>query len=292
VNTARCVVDDAVYAASEFSRLPSAELERLRRQLVCVACGSRAFFRGRARGGRVACFGSNDHHVGCRKAAAHASFRSEGEASDLSGMDAIKVQLAAERSTEASAVSMGERGGTSDSAEAAAAARRSLRTVLRHVLTEPAFLYSDTVIEASDFPVLAARDFLVRFEQIIAHHVDQNRGFWGTVISYGMTAGGRSAGSASDAGGGVDLAAFRRATGWHPGRDLWLNAGPPSEPSVLIESRLVPELVRIHRLATLEDLVGCPVLVLGRCVRSSRGKVYIKPPTAAHLAFLDEEAPT
>ena len=65
VNRARCRGHGVTYTALDFSRLSSARLENLRRELVCVSCGARAFFRHRSRDGRAACFGSNDHRRAC-----------------------------------------------------------------------------------------------------------------------------------------------------------------------------------------------------------------------------------
>lgn len=202
--------------------------------------------------------GSNDHRPGCPAATKPAPRERVDDA--LAGLDSIQIDLDVRThpteppgqtpQADVGEIESGSRGVTS----------RSLRTLLRHIVTEPAFLYSDAIVHARGFPRLSAREFFVRFEQINGHHVGQDRGYWGTVISIGTTVAGS-------------------------GADLWLNAGPPGEPSVLI-AHVGPSAVLGHaRVDSAEDLIGSHVLALGRCSTSGRGKVYITPRTSQHLTF-------
>lgn len=284
VNRARCVVDGVTYTALDFSRLAAARVENLRRDLVCVSCDARAFFRHRSRDGRAACFGSNDHRLACPDATDRVSQSALADEAPLSGVDVIRINVAPDssappRSRTPAAASEGPgRGG--------GAVTRSLRTLLRHILTEPAFLYSEARIRAAGLLDLPARTFFVRFEQITSQHVDQDRGYWGTVISYGW---GKPRGSprpeqARDRRSGSDDGEQRLES--QTGRDLWLNAGPPREPSVLVAHTYVAEFLDLHHLVSPEDVVGSHLLVLGRCAQSSRGKSFIRPESPRHMTFL------
>lgn len=63
-----CTFDEdnpKIYSIFEFTRLPEAQIDKLRYSLLCPVCRQQAYFRKASKDGKQACFGSRYHAVDC-----------------------------------------------------------------------------------------------------------------------------------------------------------------------------------------------------------------------------------
>jgi hypothetical protein len=81
VDTARCILDNRVYNAKEFSRLDSTEIQQKRYVLACKECNETAAFCRASSKGRVAHFKAF-HAEGCTLAEAEPIDGEYGENAD------------------------------------------------------------------------------------------------------------------------------------------------------------------------------------------------------------------
>lgn len=65
MHSAICELEGRVHSASDFEKLPAADLARKRSRLLCCGCGQPAYYRKRSRDGHAACFGSDRHRPDC-----------------------------------------------------------------------------------------------------------------------------------------------------------------------------------------------------------------------------------
>ena len=59
----KCTIDNKTYNAIEFSKLP--DLDKKRKHLECIECGSSAYFRKASKSGQPPSFGSRKHEDNC-----------------------------------------------------------------------------------------------------------------------------------------------------------------------------------------------------------------------------------
>lgn len=260
MDVARCTLDGEKYYATVFAKLPTVDLQKKRRHLVCFECGWPAYFKKESVSGQGACFGARPHRSGCDMAAPE-SERGDGggDEQDILRNAGNHIVLDLDfggapnvHGVPGGGEDGGSRGGrfTGTGARPDAHSRRRLGPILRNLIYSEQFRNSTQTIGVPDRGPLAIRDFFVGFEDIAAQHVERFRGYWGVVY---------------DAKAGKD-------------GSIWLNTGKEDDLSVLLSSEQKIELYTRYGIKKLAHLEGAHLLVLGTLMLSKNGKEkrYIK----------------
>lgn len=260
MDVAKCTLDDVVFNAHDFSLLPSAELGRKRRFLVCSECKGPAFFRKASRSGQAACFGARPHADGCSLAAPeheqhddefgedqdalnnpgqliHVDFNFGGAGQNIAGTDANPRDNSARRGRF-----------TGDGPRQEAMMHRRLSTLLRNLITSEQFRSSDQILEISGRGNFVVRNFFKEFSDIQAGNIGIYGGYWG-FVTYAKT----------DNNG-----------------TLWFNSGGIEDVSTLLDEQYVDDIFKRYHIDDEEAFAGAYILVFGTLQLSARGKKFIK----------------
>ena len=257
MDAARCTLDDVVYQAFHFADLPTADLARMRRFLVCPECRGPAFFRKASRSGQAACFGARPHEEGCTLAASEYDQNHIGPGDDQDILENLGQRIVLDfnfgapndRHNDPGAIpNAGGRGGrfVGGGARPDATMHRRLSTVLRNLMISEQFRTSRQILEIGGVGEFTIADFFVQFGAVTPAYNDQYRGYWGMVVS----------------------ARFDQGT-------LWLNSGGRDDMSVCVPEQFVNELCDRFRISDEEELAGTYALVIGPLRTSLGGKKYV-----------------
>ncbi len=258
MDSARCFEDGQIYLAHVFSRLPLADLERMRNHLVCMECGGRAFYRKRSRSGQAACFGAR--HVGdCPYSDTfqQSTRVDEDESQIIRDNTGDRIQIDFQfGSKDRKSIAFHDdlknalrRGGHHNRGPVEPSAmHRRLGSLLLTLIVNEQFTRSDQVVCNGDSEMLV-RDFFVHFSDVGAGHVQRRRGYWGLVASASISA----------------------KTG-----ALWLNGANQSHVSILIPQEMIPDFNNRFRITQIEDLAGVHILVIGSLRTKKDGKFFVR----------------
>lgn len=265
---ARCTTDGLVWEAENFAALPEADLENMRRNLVCSECGEFAWFRRASRHGRPPHFCA--HHLdtcGLRVECIVIGEQREDatiQEEELNAGDSIIVHLDQEEGGQIdvnevqrppeSGAGAGGRTFVVPGRERETAQHFTMRRILLRLVQSPTFRNSNrqVILYRNDAEVLVAgavRDVVAGFMDITPErHAERQMLYWGPIASAGMTADGK----------------------------LWLNSSDRHQGvSVAIFPDVVHEFLQTFGVNDLEDLTGAHVLVAGTCYYAATGKPII-----------------
>ena len=260
LDNARCIANNRLYSAREFSELEPKDISKLRRSLICNGCGNEAFFRVASPPRRGPCFGARPHKEGCSEATTDAgmwglpgSGEQEERIFNSAGRIVISLSDVKPDSMEVEEQEKSDRFqgarrsfGLSEGATTNVT-RRVLKTLLSRLFTNPEFRFSDTALTLPEGRgETTVRDFFVSFDQVEERAIGEFKGVWGLITDASYDRNG----------------------------DLWLNTGDKSTVSFVVEEALVPEFMQLLEVQDLEDLSGAQALILISVRRSSGNKVY------------------
>jgi hypothetical protein len=268
MDRARCMEENVIYTAAEFSRLDPTDSDRKRRLLQCPECSGPAFFRNTSRNGRMPCFGARPHSATCTLAAQDverfAGFGEDrGALSSFGQRIVFDFHFGAQGQPECSE-SLGltltshrsDRFGGHCGHLNASTSRR-LSSVLRALVANPNFGHSDHIIEILGRCESVARDFFVPLLSTTKHYAGLFKGYWGLL---------------SDARFALDGA-------------LWLNSGGWDSISFCLNAKHVEEFGRRYSIDDVEDLAGAYVLVIGTPQIARNGKLFCFIEDLAYIAL-------
>ena len=262
---ARCTLDNKVWEAQRFARLPDDELIRCRRNLICDQCRQQAWFKRASTHGQPPHFGAH-HADGCEHRAEwrdseHGRFAQSDEADSVESGGTIMVDLARDSDSDLgvsevqpapdAASPPGGRRYVKGDFQRTSKLQFSLRRTLHRLLRSPGFRESTdriAVVSPGGETLVTGpvRQVAIALSSLTADNVvDERRLYWGAVTDAVRAKDGR----------------------------LWLNtSGDRRAPSVAIHEDLVAEFLAGCKVEDLEDFAGAHVLVIGRCTVSSKGK--------------------
>lgn len=275
MDIARCLVDDKIYEAHVFSRLPFGERETKRQELICPNddCKGPAFFRREARTGQAACFGAR-HVDGCGMAAAE-PLRLQGAEGgeedllfnpgdrlelDLGYGAHVRVNVEAAEGGDAESRRRAARY-VGDGARLNAVKRQRLQPLLKALVLHPQYAEQDVLVGIPGRDSVRARELFVPFERATDVPTGNFYALWGLI-----------------------------ASARHAGNTLWLNAGGQASVSFPMDEELQTTLLErldVDQEELAEYLAGCYLLVLGKLYRGGvKGKLYCTPESEAHIAVI------
>lgn len=259
------ILEAQSFEALSFSEMPPERIEALRYDLLCCECRQPAFYRGRARDGRAACFGAR-HADSCGQATSGGDGwgdGAEGERDEIRNEgQPVRINLArgAPENQVAGAApgtlqtGRGRRFAGGEGVNVARPTRRLgplLRALLEDNLAESSRLFEPPghqAIRACDFfiPTVAARD----------RGIGAFRGLWGHVLSVGRTEG-----------------------------VIWFNTGGRDSLSFMLPESELPTLLTTFRVTEEDDFTGADILVLGSAEVAASGKLYSRIPSANYVTL-------
>lgn len=269
MDSAKCTEDGRTYAAVDFQWLPNGELARKRRSLECPKCGGPAFFRKASRSGQAACFGSRSHEPSCELATPERYSNADGRGEDqdeiLNPGNWIVVDLGSGESREpvvredAGLPRNKERHGrhVGGGVRSHAPMRRSLSTLLRHLIETPNFKHSSQTLEITGYIEMKVRDLFVPLLSVTAEYEGHFRGYWGMLSDARQTSDGT----------------------------LWLNSWGPETISFCLNKDYVNQLFQQYGIEDEEGLAGAYILVFGSPSVSQRKKVYCDLTTHPYMTM-------
>ncbi len=266
---ALCNEDSKVWEADEFHALPSSELARKRRNLICTECNSFAWFNKESSNGRAAFFSAH-HEDNCdlKVEWVHADGELADATEEENTIDAgedIIVRLDEEKGGDidvtpverpAEGASEGGRSFVKKGARRESSQQFTLRRILHRLRKSPDFRKSSkkiTFLSNKDEVLIsgAVKDIVTHFDDInVPEESDtETQFYWGPVASVGQTNEGR----------------------------IWLNSSlAKQDVSVAIFEDIADEFKDRFNVEDLEeDLVGSYVLVAGKCWKAGSGKPII-----------------
>lgn len=267
MDLAREVVSAVVWSSRDFSALPAAEIERLRRSLECVECREFAWFRSSSE--RVPAHFCAHHSDQCSLRVRYNVVPSDDASDedravqDNEGRIVIRLDQQRPRpmqhtparvhDNDAGDVEFGGR-------TAYANGRRegelqaTLRLILHRLVHGRAFAESGRILTLyrNENELLiegAVSDVVCGFDSITPDRHDSLALYWGAVASAGRTQDGK----------------------------VWLNfSSVRSGASVSIYEDISQDFLDSFGIDDLEDLVGAHVLVFGRCFYAATGKPVVR----------------
>ncbi|EJN18250.1 hypothetical protein [Pseudomonas sp. GM80] len=263
---AKCVLDNQIYTALDFSRLPPGELSNKRKHLVCIECQAPTFFRKASRHGHVACFGALAHIEGC----SHSSFdtqnlivESDNKYTTLHPNSFVELSSIATLCSDgdaAMAVYKKSLNTTNfhslNDLKSSPDIRRELSATLKSLILSEIFKLHSPEVNSNIESKNSADHFFVKFEEV---SVNQSEGFGGY---FGMLTDARLSSEGA----------------------LWLNSGGDGGVSCVIQTEMVDGFFRRYKLEDEEDLAGAYVTIIGSLKISQNGKKYI---ALADLDYID-----
>jgi hypothetical protein len=259
MDSAKCILDNKIYTALEFSKLAPGELSTKRKYLVCIECQAVAFFRKASRNGQAAYFGAFPHVKDCLFARSDTqrlkleNFTS-GAAQDLNVSNnlylantpqpyigaglAIDKKLSHQENIPFSVEDL----------KSGPLIHRALGTKLKSLIFsekygEPSH---DVGIKEESTPIL--NHYFASFKSIKPEWTGEIRGYCGMLTDARLSSEGA----------------------------LWLNTGDIGKVSCVIQANMVDTFFRRYTLEDEEDLAGAYVIIIGASQVSSNGKIYIK----------------
>lgn len=272
MESARCTIDGFEYLALKFDALPPDEKAQKRRHLVCVRCGTGAYFRSRSSSGQAACFGARPH-ANCSLAAPEA-VKGAGLGADRDPLanpgDHIVLDLAFGASehvhnpvNQNGDEGAGGRGGRHVGTGGVRAARshKRLRPLLRTLIYLESFRSSTKTIEIPDRGSYEARKLFIEFSEASKANAGRFKGFFGVIY---------------DCGYGYD-------------GTLWLNTGELEDLSIAIDEQDVKAFLERFDIESLTDLEGMHILVFGFMrVAMGSGKLVVNPAAMNLIALCND----
>jgi hypothetical protein len=269
MDSARCTVNNTDYTGVSFAALPEAERSNYRRHLICVACGTAAYFRKEAKSGQGPCFGARPHS-NCTLATLE-SGRGLGGQTEEDILHNPGTRIVVDEAQGAAPIvnhldpqnpqGQGGRAGrfTGNGARPNAVSHKRLNPLLKNLIYMPAFRTSAISIEIPSRGAWPARDLFVNFSNATQCNQNTLYGFWGVVYDTGRGGNG----------------------------SLWINTGEWAEVSVVIDPEDVSPFLARHKIK-VEELDGAHILVFGTIFRSGNGKPCITPASIQLTAFNDD----
>ncbi|MBJ2247788.1 hypothetical protein [Pseudomonas haemolytica] len=268
MDSARCTVNNTDYTGVGFAALPEAERADYRRHLVCVMCGTKAYFRKEASSGQGPCFGARPH-ANCVLATVE-SARGMGGNNEENALHNPGTRIVLDEAQGAAEIvngDPGEPGGagaggrrfTGDGGRPNAVSRKRLGPLLKTLIYEPAFRTSTVYVEIPGRDTRPARDLFVNFSDVSQCQPHTLYGFWGVIYD----------------------------TGYGNDGTLWVNTGEWEDVSVAIDPTDVAPFLTRHK-TTVANLDGAHILVFGTTFKAGSGKQIIKP-SSVQLTALNED---
>lgn len=262
-----CNVDQRVWEAYQFSRLPSAELTEKRNSLTCTECRALAWFRRESTHGHPAHFCAH-HEASCPLKAEYVVVDEDkgdaGEAVEqVASSGDIVVRLDKERGGDidvepTSAVPGGRpwEGGRTYAVrgdDRFSNQEFTLKRILHRLVQSPDFRTSQsriTFYKRENEPYIQGRvcDVTRAFSEITKADADTSKFFWGPITSARRSTDGK----------------------------IWLNSSPQYQSvSVTIFQDIADDFLKAFKVEDLDDLAGAHILVSGRCAFT--GEKGLKP---------------
>lgn len=264
---ALCGVDNRVWEAADFSRLPSAQLSQYRDSLTCVECNALAWFRRASTHGHPAHFCAH-HESTCQLKAEYVPVdNDQGDGTEvvdqIQSSGDIVVRLSDDQGGDIDVVERppvpvgpeGQGGRTHQvrGRDFLSNQQFSLRRVLHRLVQSPDFRRSASTIsffrpDGRQLIHGQVRDVTKAFSEITNEDHGAAKFFWGPITSARRTDDGK----------------------------IWLNSSPQYQSvSVVIFDDIADRFLDAFGIEDLDDLAGAHVLVSGRCAFS--GQRGIKP---------------
>ena len=263
-----CHIDQRVWEASEFSRLPAEEIAEKRNSLSCVECNALGWYRRESTHGHPAHFCA--HHEPTCELKAEYVVVDDDQGDGLEAVDQIKssgeivVRLDKEQGGEIDVlpppntvpggeVESGGRTHVIRGDDRYSSQEFTLKRILHRLVQSPDFRQSHakvTFYRPENEPYIQGRvcDVTWAFSEISRADVDTAKFFCGPITSAGRTADGK----------------------------IWLNSSPRYQSvSVAIFGDIAEDFLEAFKIKDLDDLAGAHVLVSGRCMYT--GERGIKP---------------
>lgn len=258
MDRAKCVLDNKIYTALEFSNLPPGEMSTKRKHFVCTECHAVAFFRKASRKGRAACFGAFPHAEDCSLSLSGAQGSKgkvdESLVSQSKRLLRFNLEDAHSSYVEAKLTKNEEKADAVNIVEMADAlklnpnAHRQLSAILKFLIITKKFKVSHVEVENEYGPLTAESHFFKSFDLAKFDQSEKLQGYWGMLTDARFSSEGA----------------------------LWLNSGGNSDVSCVIQEKLVDKLFKRYSLEDEEELAGAYVIVVGDLEVSSKGKKYIE----------------
>ncbi|SDX98526.1 J domain-containing protein [Pseudomonas sp. NFACC08-1] len=264
MDIAKCVLDDRVYDALDFSKLHPGELAIKRRHLICTECHATAFFRKASRNGQAACFGAFPHAEGCSLGLSDIRESPvENISSDVTDDLNEHVDSSAAAALRAQAglrLPSNKRAGASSESDSitGTGVRQNLSLILKKIIT---LEQNDQNKEKDlgDEYTTAGKYQFVNFNRIKTDQGEEDRGYWGMLTDARLSSEGA----------------------------LWLNAGGAENVSCVIQAEMVDDFFAAYGLSDEEDLAGAFLILIGSLKVSANGKKYIRLAGLEHIALLN-----
>jgi hypothetical protein len=269
MDTARCLIDGNVYTAIDFSRLPTAQIQALRHDLLCTECNSPAFYRKPSSDGKGPCFGGNPHAETC---VLNMHYQDPwGEAGDdyLQRLEVNQTRIVLSFSGDttrnrADAIAGLQRGTGAGTAFRGATnpnqnrMQRNPEKLLRMLVRVPAFSASQLQLVTEQGEFLIATFFIPFASANKDNHVNQYRGFWGIPHSVRI---------------------------W---RGIYIvNAGPRGSLGFEFTEEEMNALLRNYSLNTTNDLLGANMLIIGTPRESTNRAFLLSVTNVNHVAIVE-----
>ena len=257
MDNAFCTINNQTYSAYQFSQLDIATISQLRRFLECPTCHAPAFFRKAARNGQAACFGARPHNDWCIESAPLSRLiNGENDDEDVLHDDGQRIVLdlnygAAEAVNHIDDDMNGNGAGrgvrfSGNGNRPNAVVHRRLSTILRSLIINPAFRFSEQIIEVGTINQTIS-EFFVPFNEINQNCIGRICGYWGQIVDIGVGQDGT----------------------------IWLNSGGREDVSLCLPTTIQQRFFDRFRINMVEDLVGSYILYLGDLRVSQNNKYYI-----------------
>ncbi len=265
MESAFCATNKKNYDIANFTALSDTDLERLRRNLFCIECGEKGFYRKKSRDGKPACFGAY-HKDDCEFKSKDSDSRYDPETTEdvhqISTNNQIidinfdtytssqLIQQPTGRPTPAANTGSHSKKHTEPTAQNRNMTR-GLRTLLRMLMKTDTFAQSDIGINVGKYTYHAKKLF-VNFTDINESHIDKWRGYWGMIS--------------------------------HSNSEItWLNTANEKDVSIPVANIKI-YLSDTFGVQSEESYEGAYVLVFGWLnISKTKGKWYIRPDSPAHV---------
>lgn len=264
---ALCGIDNRVWEAANFSRLPSAQLSQYRDSLICVECSALAWFRRASTHGHPAHFCAH-HEPTCQLRAEYAVVDSDqGDGTEIvdqvQSSGDIVVRLSDDHGGDIDVLPRddvpvgppgeGGRSHRTRGRDIYSNQEFTLRRVLHRLVQSPDFRRSQANISffrPDGRPLIEGRVSGVTraFSEITTADDDQAKFYWGPITSARFDRDGK----------------------------IWLNSSPQYQSvSVVLFADIADDFLEAFGIEDLDELAGAHVLVSGRCAYT--GERGVKP---------------
>lgn len=255
MRTARCTINNQVYAAEDFNQVVG--FQTLRNNLVCTGCGFTARYRSPGRDGRNPCFYARPHDDGCRLATPEyeGAQVGTGNVEDEIFTTGQRIVVNFNVGTNATAIEApptggaaengGRRGGNNGGITPREITYRTMSKLLRTLIESEEFRRSTSIIEIPGRGEYVAANLFMNFTDMTEDHLDTYHGYWGRIADARVS---------------------------YFSRTLWFNSGDEDDVSVLLDQRYVGETLQQFNIAVLPQVAGAYILVFGEFKRAQQNE--------------------